>query len=113
MNDVAKESTANAIKFETQPQSVKDALKAVLDQLQKGIKAAVVTGGAAGNFTVTGIATGDELILVLRFTGAGTDVTDVADLTSEFSISATDTINNTGGTATTGSKLLVLYWDLT
>ena len=74
---------------------------------------AVVAGGAAGNFTVTGIQTADELLLVLHVAGAGSDVTDIEDLTSEFSITAANTINNTGGTASTGGKLLVLYYDLT
>jgi hypothetical protein len=31
------------------------------------------------------------------------------DLTGEFSISAADTINNGGGTDTTGNQLLVIY----
>lgn len=75
------------------------------------IKMAVVAGGAAGNFTVTGIATADALIGVLHVAGAGTDVTDIADLTSEFSIPAANTINNAGGTASTGGKLLVFYQD--
>lgn len=74
---------------------------------------AVVAGGAAGNFTMTGIATTDQLVLVLHLAGAGTAVTDIADLTSEFTISAANTINNTGGTASSGGKLLVLYLDLT
>ena len=74
-------------------------------------KMALVAGGAAGNFTVAGIQTTDELLEVLHFAGAGTDVTDLADLTSEFSISAANTINNTGGTASTGGKLLVRYLD--
>lgn len=77
------------------------------------LKTAVVAGGAAGNFTVIGIAVGDKLVQVLYLAGAGTDVTDVADLTSEFSVTATNTINNTGGTASTGGKLVVLYMDLT
>lgn len=76
------------------------------------LKAAVISGGSAGAHTVTGITTSDELVLVLQVAGAGTDVTDIADLTSEFSITAGDTINNTGGTDTTGGKLLVLYLDL-
>lgn len=76
------------------------------------LAAAVVAGAAAGNFTVTGIATADELVTVLYFAGAGTDVTNVADLTSEFTVTAANTINNTGGTATTGGKLVVLYLDL-
>ena len=74
-------------------------------------KTAVVAGGAAGNITVAGIQTTDELLEVLHFAGAGTDVTDLADLSSEFSISAANTINNTGGTASTGGKLLVRYLD--
>lgn len=75
------------------------------------IKTAVVAGGVAGNITVTGIATEDTLVSVIRFTGGGVDVTDVEDLTSEFTITAADTINNTGGTNTTGDKLLVIYVD--
>ena len=35
----------------------------------------------------------------------------MADLSSEFSITAADTINNTGGTATTGDLLLVFWYD--
>lgn len=77
------------------------------------LKMAVVAGGAAGNITVTGIATADTLVGVLRMVGAGTDVTDATDLTSEFTITAANTINNAGGTATTGSKLVVFYQDNT
>ena len=74
-------------------------------------KMAVVAGGSAGNFTVSGIQTTDELVGVLHFAGAGTDVTDLEYLTSEFSITVANTINNTGGTASTGGKLLVFYID--
>ena len=35
----------------------------------------------------------------------------MADLTSEFTVSAANTINNTGGTATTSDDLVVTYWD--
>jgi hypothetical protein len=76
-------------------------------------KHALVAGGAAGDITVTGIKVGDELLEVLWFVGAGTAVTDVTDLTAEFTITATNTINNTGGTASTGDKLLVRYNKLT
>ena len=72
-------------------------------------KRAVVAGAAAGNFTVTGIKTTDTLAAVIQFVGAGTAVTDIADLTSEYTISATNTINNTSGTASTGGKLLVMW----
>lgn len=77
------------------------------------LKAALISGDVAGDHTVTGIAAGDELVLVALIevdTGA---LVDVDDLTSEFTIKAADTIENLGGTDTTGSKLLVLYLDLT
>lgn len=69
----------------------------------------VINGAAAGNHTVTGITTADAIIQVLYFTGAGTDVTNVSAIGSEFTITATNTINNTGGTNTTGGKLLVIW----
>lgn len=62
-----------------------------------------IIGGAAGDHTVTGIKVGDILKVVL-------DLTDGTDLTSEFSITATDTINNGGGTVTT-SDLILVIWD--
>lgn len=73
------------------------------------IRQTVIAGGAAGNLTVPGIKTRDKLVCVIRFVGAGVDVTDIADITAEFSITAADTISNTGGTATTGDKLIVTY----
>ncbi len=76
---------------------------------RSALKQAVIAGGSAGALTVTGIKTRDQLVSVLRAVGGGTDVTDVTDLTAEFSITAADTIDNTGGTATTGSKLIVSY----
>ncbi len=67
----------------------------------------LVDGGAAGDITVTGITAADELVSVLAVdTGANEDFSDV---TSEFSISAAGTINNTDGTATTGKGLLVTW----
>lgn len=76
------------------------------------LKIALVAGGTAGNHTVTGIATGDELVSVLHASTAASIAT-VADLTSEFSISAANTINNTGGTDTTNDQLWVFYIDRT
>lgn len=61
------------------------------------------SGGAAGDITVTGIGTDDVLVAVIN-------LADAADLTSEFTITAADTINNTGGTATTDDDLLVFYY---
>lgn len=75
------------------------------------IKRALVAGGAAGNITVTGIAVGDELIAVLHLVGAATTMTNLTDLTAEFTVSAANTINNTGGTSSAGGKLLILYQD--
>ncbi|MCC7047202.1 MAG: hypothetical protein IT562_10855 [Alphaproteobacteria bacterium] len=72
------------------------------------IKQAVVAGGSAGDFTVTGIATTDRLVGVIYFTKS-TNLTAVTDLSSEFSITAANTINNAAGTATTGGYLLVTY----
>lgn len=77
------------------------------------LKNAVVAGGAAGNITVTGVAVGDQLVAVTRFIGAGVAVTDVSSLTTEFAITNTNVINNTGGTNTTGDKLEVWWVDLT
>jgi hypothetical protein len=60
--------------------------------------------------TLTGILTTDTLISVHRLDLDATAANiDLDDLTSEFSISAADTIDNTGGTATTSDKLLVTY----
>lgn len=68
---------------------------------------ALVDGAAAGDLTAPGITEADTLDSVIQYIGAGTAVTDVVDLTAEFSITADDTINNDGGTDTTGSKLVV------
>jgi len=74
------------------------------------VKATLIAGGAAGDHTVTGITTDDNLVAVLQIDA--TDASETyADLTAEFSISAADTINNAGGTDTTGSGLLVVYED--
>ena len=94
--------------------------KAELEGLFAGaVRTKVIAGGAAGNHTVTGIAVGDALrsVLKLDFTLAeGTPNTRTwatSDLTSEFTITAADTINNTGGTDTTGAILVVVFEDLT
>jgi hypothetical protein len=74
------------------------------------LKMALVNGAAAGNVTVTGIAVADALIGVLHLPDAGA-IDAMTDLTPEFTISAANTINNTGGTASTNGKLLVFYQD--
>ncbi len=82
-----------------------------------GLRVSLVTGGAAGPLTLTGIKAptgkdfagrGDQLIAVIESNGTTGLLTD---LTSEFSISADDTIDNTGGTATTADTLLVIWND--
>lgn len=68
----------------------------------------VIAGGAAGNHTVTGIATTDTLVSVIRL-----DATDASEAyandTAEYTISAANTINNTSGTSSAGGALLVTY----
>lgn len=75
-------------------------------------KHALVAGGAAGDITVAAIKVGDELNEVIYFVGAGVAVTNVSDLTAEFTVAA-GKINNTGGTASTGGNLLVRWTKLT
>lgn len=67
-----------------------------------------VAGAVAGDVTVPGINVGDGLIQVVAIdptTGVPTD------LTSEFTITAADTINNTGGTSTSGDTVYVEFYD--
>lgn len=97
-----------------------DAVKVKADGITKlelaggFLKATVIAGGAAGDHTVTGIASGDELVLVARLSreAVAADI-DLSSITGEFTISATNTINNASGTDTTGDALLVMYLDLT
>lgn len=72
----------------------------------------LAAGGAAGNITITGIAVGDELAFVGVFATAASIAT-LTDLTAEFSVTAPNTINNTGGTATTSNQLMVIWVDRT
>lgn len=74
------------------------------------VKATIIAGGAAGDHTVSGIRATDALVAVLFV-----DFTDASetgsDITGEFTISGDDTINNGGGTDTTGGFLIVIYED--
>jgi hypothetical protein len=85
-----------------------DAIKG--SKISNPIKLALIDGGSAGSHTVSGIRTGDELISVLEQNGTSGLLTD---LTTEFAIASSDTITNSGGTDTSGDKLLVLYLDKT
>lgn len=67
---------------------------------------ALVAGGAAGNLTVSGIKTANRLIFVGKIVDAGQAF---SDLTSEFTITAANTINNTGGTSTASSHVVVVW----
>lgn len=67
------------------------------------IRTRTVAGAGAGNITVTGIAVGDRIVSVQRVDAAG------ANLASEFTVTAANTINNTGGTSTAGQVLLIMW----
>lgn len=84
------------------------------------VKSTILVGAAAGNRTLTGIAYGDQgdslirvqsVIITLSEATPNTLVWTVADLTSEFSITADDTINNTGGTSSVRGFLIVEWYD--
>lgn len=64
---------------------------------------ATVDGDVAGDIAVAGIKVGDTLVSVQNVAAAG------ANLVDEFNITDTDTINNAGGTDTTGMVLLVIW----
>jgi hypothetical protein len=76
------------------------------------LKQTVVTGAAAGSHTVTGIATADSIRSVIYYPGAGTSVTNVTDITSEFTITGANTVSNAGFTNTTGGKFIVTWLDV-
>lgn len=72
-------------------------------------KSRFIIGGAAGDLTVTGIGAYDQLLFVGGIKSDGSAVK--ADLTSEFTITADNTINNVGGTDTSSYNLLVHWWN--
>lgn len=74
---------------------------------------AVVNGAVNGNITVTGIVVGDRLNEVLEYVYTTGNITDIVDLTDEFTISSNGIINNTDGTDTTDNKLVVRWTKLT
>ncbi len=81
------------------------------------LKMTAITEGAAGNHTVAGIATEDTLLavvgckLTLSEATPNTIAFSAANLTSEFTITAANTINNTGGTNLTDSAFFCLWLD--
>lgn len=72
------------------------------------LNVALVDGAVAGNVTVAGIEAQDVLVSVTSLASA-TDVLSTDDLTSEFSITADDTINNAAGTSSANGALLVVW----
>jgi len=75
---------------------------------------AAVAGGVAGNITVTGISGQRSRIAgVIGHdpAGGGAGISSIVALGSEFSVTADNTINNTGGTNTTGMVLYVFWTD--
>jgi hypothetical protein len=82
------------------------------------IKFGFIGEAVAGNHTLTGIRPEDKLIQVVVVLLALTEGTPntlaftFADLTSEFTISADNTLNNTGGTTLVDKFALVAYMDM-
>lgn len=79
--------------------------------IRPALRSFALAGGAAGVHTVTGIEAGDSLLFVWHFTIVALEgLTDVADLVGEFlPVTVDGQIDNTGGTATTADKLLVVW----
>ena len=93
--------------------SLGQAVKAVQPQIVQ----TVINGGAAGALTLNGITTNCTLLSVIEAivaadtgTGAsGNKLTLLTDLSSQFFISAANTITNAGGSTTTSNVLVVQY----
>jgi hypothetical protein len=87
-----------------------DATGRAVKAVAASVKQAVIAGGAAGNHTVAGLATTDRLVSVIVLDRDGTAANiNLVNLTSEFTITAANTIANADGTATTGDALLVTW----
>ncbi len=79
----------------------------LLESKGRQTKYFVADGAAAGAVTVTGIAAGDSILFVGVFTTKASIAT-FANLTAEFSVTGTNTIDNTAGTSTANNQLLVI-----
>ncbi|WP_062207971.1 hypothetical protein [Streptomyces sp. NBRC 109706] len=73
------------------------------------IRQAVVAGDDAGEITVSGIKGRDRLVSVLQATEGDEALTGITDLSAEFTVADADTIDNTDGTDTSGSTLIVTW----
>lgn len=74
----------------------------MMNRTKPFVRQVIVTGAAAGDVTVADVKVGDELVSVLN-------LTDLTDVTSEFSIKENGKINNAGGTTTATKKVLVTW----
>lgn len=113
--DISKKSSGQpfGVAFEAISSGSTDTIKVAMVPAGKyDLKTTLVAGGSAGAHTVTGIAVGDELAFVGHFSTAASIAT-LADLTSEFSISDTNEIDNTDGTDTSSDQLMVIWVDRT
>ena len=83
--------------------------------LQPAVVYGVIVEGVAGAHTLTGIRQEDRILavvgvtLVLGEAAPNTIAFTAQNLTSEFSITADDTIDNTGGTSLADGFALVVY----
>lgn len=68
---------------------------------------ASAAGAAAGAHTVSGPVVGDTLVSVIHVLNASPFTT--VDKTSEYTITGTDTIDNTGGTSSAANRLVVTF----
>jgi hypothetical protein len=76
------------------------------------VRQKVVAGAAAGPITVAGLEATAILVSVLSYASTWA-ATEPKDLTAEFTVTAANTISNVGGTATTGSRVVVTWYDVT
>lgn len=73
------------------------------------VRTSYLAGAAPGALTLTGISERLDRILSVQF--VATFGADGVDLTDEFTITADDTIDNTGGTDTSLGQLVVTWND--
>jgi len=76
--------------------------------IKEGLKVALIDGAAAGDHTVTGIKLGAQLVTVLHIISKASIAT-MAEQTSEYTVTADNTINNAAGTSSASNQLLVMY----
>lgn len=64
-------------------------------------------GGAAGDHTVPGVLASDQIASVSAIAFTGGAPSAVTELAAEFTVAGDDTLNNDGGTNTTGMLVIV------